>query len=80
LAKLEELTGYRHEANGKAKAKPNPLRPIRDTYDYVVEGENDVTMNGNISGTCNAGGANTWTAEHAKHLQGANATPSSTCP
>ena len=32
-AKLEELTGYRCEANGKAKTKA-PLAPIVATYDY----------------------------------------------
>jgi hypothetical protein len=44
-----------------------PARPV-----FVVEGEKDVDNLARIRvlGTCNAGGAGKWTAEHAQHLRG----------
>ena len=44
-----------------------PTRPV-----FVVEGEKDADNLARIKvlGTCNAGGAGKWTAEHAQHLRG----------
>ncbi|GGV13815.1 hypothetical protein [Streptomyces spectabilis] len=82
----ETKTGRRWSLNDKEGNRLVRTVPYRlpellkakeaDRVIWIAEGEKDVHALGDhgLPATCNAGGSGKWTAEHARHLEGADVT------